>query len=238
MRGGSSSDNRAERRGILPLLKDFRRRVITLWQLKAWLLLTVSVAFSVPYFLLGNYPLLPVHDLPMTWIDRTIGLHPEAWVWVYQSFYLPVNFVPWLAERRDDLLRYVKGFAIVSLLSFLVYFVYPVRSPARITPHPTAMQRMLLAYDAPLNALPSLHAGLLVYTLAFGWRILRGTAPRWLAAGAVVWGGLILYSTLATKEHYTVDIIAGAALALGADSFVWRGHGRVAHHTHRESEDS
>lgn len=232
MPGGSSSSSRAATSARLPLLREFRRRITTLWQLKAWLLALITIMFSVPYFVLGNHPVRAVHDLPMTWIDRAIGFHPKVWVWVYQSFYLPVNLVPWLAERREDLRRYVKGFAIVSLVSFLVFIVYPVRSPRGTIAHANGMHRLLLSYDPPLNALPSLHAGLMVYTLAFGRRILQGVAPVWMMAGAFVWGALALYATLATKEHYLVDVISASVLALAADAATWssfRKTGRMSH---------
>jgi membrane-associated phospholipid phosphatase len=234
MPGGSSSSCETP-----SLAQDLARRIAALWRLKLWLFAVVGVAFGLPYFLLGNFPFLPVHDLPITWIDRAIGFHPVAWVWIYQSFYILVNVVPWLAVRRDELWAYIKGFTIASLVSFAVFIVYPVRSPRGPTPHPTGMHRLLLAYDAPLNALPSLHAGLLVYTLAFGWRILRGRVPAWLGIVALTWGGLILYATLATKEHYAADIISGAVLAMVADAIVWRRRlgGRVAVGLHAQAHD-
>jgi len=218
MPGGSSSSCKSP-----SFACECARRFATLWQLKAWLFATVAVTFCVPYFLLGNYPFFPVHDLPMSRVDRTIGFHPVSWVWAYQSIYVLTNVIPWLAVRREELFRYLGGFAIVAVVSFAVFFIYPVRSPRGVTLHPTGMHRLLLAYDAPLNALPSLHAGLLVYTLAFGWRILRGSVPSWVVLTVIGWGGLILYGTLATKEHYLVDIISGSALALIADAVVSHG---------------
>ena len=40
-----------------------------------------------------------------------------------------------------------------------------------------------------------------------------------------MWVALILYATLATKEHYAADIVTGIALALLADWWAWRGRG-------------
>ena len=117
--------------------------------------------------------------------------------------------------------RYVRGFAIVSVASFAVFFVYPVASPHGITPPASEMHRLLLAYDAPLNALPSLHAGLLVYTLAFGRRILRGSLPAWLGVAVTVWGGLILYATLATANIMRQTSSPTVPWRLIADTIVW-----------------
>ncbi|HET6247277.1 MAG TPA: phosphatase PAP2 family protein [Tepidisphaeraceae bacterium] len=211
-----------------PSCKSFARRlwrrIFALWKFKALLTLAITTLFCIPYFLLGNFPIFPVHDLPSTWIDRKIGFHPYAWVWIYQSLYPLLNALPWLADRRADLLRYAKGFALLSIVCFTVYAVFPTRSPKPMVEHARGMYAVLRWYDTPLNALPSLHAGLCVYTLAFGWRLFRGKLPAWLGALFVAWGGLILYGTLATKEHYLVDIVSGALIAIIADAIVWHGH--------------
>jgi membrane-associated phospholipid phosphatase len=94
------------------------------------------------------------------------------------------------------------------------------------------MYWLLLQYDVPLNAFPSLHAGLVVYTMCFGRRTYPGGLPRGLGAACVVWACLILYATLATKEHFLVDILAGSALALLAGAWAWRaGNGTTASKT-------
>jgi len=196
-------------------------RLLACWRLKVVLGLVLLVSFCVPYFLIGNYPLVAVHTLPTSWIDRAIGFHPDAWVWIYQSIYLVINIVPWFSERRDDLMRYLKGFALLSSISFAIFIFYPIRAPRPDVLHPTGMHRLLLLYDVPLNSLPSLHAGLLVYTLAYGKRILADDLPDWLSWFFVVWAVLILYGTLATKEHYFVDIVSGAALALMIHAWIW-----------------
>ena len=199
------------------------------WQLKVLLSAALSVLFCVPYLLIGHHPLMPVHMLPLTWVDRAIGFHPYEWVWIYQSNYLLFNVVPWLTEQREHLRRYVIGFAVLSLISFTIYIVYPIRAPKAQVADATGMYWLLLQYDAPLNSLPSLHAGFLIYTLAYGKRILGDRVPVGLRSLCVLWGGLILYGTLATKEHYFVDIVSGAALALIVHWMAWRGTQPLTH---------
>jgi membrane-associated phospholipid phosphatase len=60
-------------------------------------------------------------------------------------------------------------------------------------------------------SLPNTPTGSYTYDLR---PTLRGTG--------VVWAGLILYSTLATKQHVATDIVAGAALGLVAAVWTWR----------------
>ena len=76
--------------------------------------------------------------------------------------------------------------------------------------------------DGTLNAFPSLHAGFLVYLLKLTARLFPGTWPRWIVIAAGIWGIAILYSTIAIRQHYAVDLIAGAALGWLADWFAWR----------------
>jgi membrane-associated phospholipid phosphatase len=201
---------------------DLWRRAAACWRLKALLAITVGFAFCVPYFLIGNFPLFPVRRLPLSWLDGAIGFHPYAWVWIYQSEYLIINLIPWFAQRREDLLRYVRGFALLSLISFGVFLLFPIRAPKPPVTHATGMYWLLLQYDVSLNSLPSLHAGMVVYTVAFGRRILRNVLSRWVTLLVLVWAGLILYATLATKEHYAIDILSGALLGLAVDIWTWR----------------
>jgi len=198
-------------------------RIRAHWRFKALLALIVSAMFCVPYFLIGHRPLMSVHTLPLSWLDRAIGFHPQEWVWIYQSVYLPINVIPWLSERREHLRRYVIGFAVLSLISFTIFILYPIRGPKPQVTNPTGMHWLLLQYDAPLNSLPSLHAGLLIYTLAYGKRIMGDSIPAGLTSLCILWAGLILYGTLATKEHYAIDIVTGAVLALFVHWMSWRG---------------
>ena len=197
-------------------------RLLTYWPLKLTLGVALGTLFTAAYLLIGHYPLLPVHVLPFTWFDRVTGFHPIPWVWVYQSVYLPMNLIPWLSERREELRRYVRGFIILSIVSFTVFILVPTRAPKPSVSDPQGMYWLLQLYDAPNNALPSLHIGLLVYTFAFGRRVLAGEMPRGTSVICLVWGLLIAYSTLATKEHYFVDLPAGAALGIAAHWLAWR----------------
>ncbi len=192
------------------------------WRLKAGLQIAAGVLFCSAYFLIGFHPLMPEHRLPLTALDRAIGFHPYTWIWVYQSLYIPINLIPWLADRREDLRRYAIGLVLLSAVSFAIFILYPIRAPRPPMPDAHGMCWLLIQYDATLNSFPSLHVGLLVYTLAFGWRSFRGQLPRACAALCIIWGAAICYATLATKEHYAVDTLGGAVLGLAAHALAWR----------------
>lgn len=196
------------------------RRVRACWRLKLALLAGLTTAFCVPYVFLAHHAFFPVRSLPLLWIDRRAGFDPD-WVWVYQSVYLLTGTLPWLATSREQLMRYVRGFIALATISFAIYVFFPVQIPRPFTADPTGLYWLLLLYDGPYNAIPSLHAGFLYYTLAFARRVF-GPPPTWIAMVLISWSLLILWSTLATKEHYAVDLVAGIALAVVCDLAAWR----------------
>ena len=206
---------------IRPSLID---RVRACWPAKLWLAAGLSALLCGPYFLLGTCPVRPPRSLPLTWVDTAIGFHPAGWTWVYQSVYPTVDLIPLLATTRAQLRRYAAGFAATVLVSFAVFLAVPVRAPKPVVAHPSGMYALLQRYDVSLNAFPSLHVGLLVLTLQFGRRVVR--PPVWVASVAVGWGLLIAYSTMATKEHYAADVVAGAVLGWAADRWAWRSPDR------------
>ena len=101
------------------------------------------------------------------------------------------------------------------------------------------MYWLLQQYDAPYNSLPSLHAGLLVYTLAFGRRVVGHAVPRGLEAAVRRVGGADPVRDARDEGALRVDIVAGVgARRCWRDSMGWRrtrGGGRVAARIRRSS---
>jgi hypothetical protein len=84
--------------------------------------------------------------------------------------------------------------------------------------------------DATWNAFPSLHAGLVVYSLLYGWRVvgaeLGPRGRRRFVLASLGWAGAILYGTLATKQHWLADLPPAFVLAWAAHRLAWRGKAR------------
>lgn len=191
------------------------------WRLKAGLQIAAGVLFCSAYFLIGFHPLMPEHRLPLTALDRAIGFHPYTWIWVYQSLYIPINLIPWLADRREDLRRYAIGLVLLSAVSFAIFILYPIRA----SPPDAGCTRHVLAAD-PVRC----HAQFFsVFARRFAgvhprFRLaeLSRTTAAHCAALCIIWGAAICYATLATKEHYAVDTLGGAVLGLAAHALAWR----------------
>lgn len=207
---------------------NLQDRLLSEWRLKITLLTVATVLLLGPYMLLQRYRMFEPRSLGLTAIDEWAGF-TAAWVWVYILQYIQVPLAPLLATTRDQLRKFLIGFAIVAAAAFVVFFVFPVEGP-----RPSAAQRetanwlyqLLIAIDRPGNALPSLHVALATYSMCFAHRLhFESTSHRrrrcWLALGWIS-VALISWSTLATKQHYLVDGLTGFALAVIAHHLVWR----------------
>ena len=204
--------------GLLPrLLAHLRDKIAVL--------LGLAIGICVPYFALGRVQAFPLRELPVTPLDDWIGFDPR-WIWPYLSLALLVPLSLVLATSRECLLRYAKGLALLCGICFAVFLLFPVEGPRPQTLPDHAMYRVLVGYDRPSNSLPSLHAGLTCYSMLFAYRVLRDAVSRRgrvaLVAVASSWGAVILYATLATKQHGAIDLVAGLLVAYLAHRFVWR----------------
>jgi len=181
-------------------------------------ILTVALLgyFCLFYFTLQRVVFFVPHQFQLSRIDLAIPFDAR-WTIVYQSLYLFLP-MPWLASSNEQLRRYARGFFIVTLISFAFFLVFPVEGPRPDIMTSDPLYRLLLAYDRNLNAFPSLHAALAVYTFLFALRIL---SSKFALAGSA-WIALVLYATMATKQHYAIDVVAGIIVAIAADFLAWR----------------
>jgi hypothetical protein len=191
------------------------------WRLKAGLLVVLTPLFCGPYLFLAHHALFPPRSLPLWPIDRWIGFSPTPWTVLYQSLYLITTFIPFMAITQEQLWRYVRGTTILSIVCFIFFLFCPVVGPIPAHWPAGGMYDGLRHFDGPYNAFPSLHAGFLAYSLAFGCRVIDRRYLRAVYAALIPWSVLILYATLATKQHYFVDLPAGVAMGLVADA--WAG---------------
>jgi hypothetical protein len=197
---------------------------------KIAVLLGLSVGICVPYFALQHFVFAAPRTPWITPLDLRIAFEPR-WIWVYASLALLVPLAPLLTPTRDGLARYVHGLAWLCVTSFVAFLVLPVAGPRPPEIPAQGLYAMIVAVDRPLNSLPSLHAGLTAYSLLHLARV--ATDARSAAAGrrfvvlGVAWGVAILFSTLATKQHWVVDLPFGMALAWAAHAWAWRAAPRA-----------
>ena len=178
------------------------------WRLKLLLLVSCTPLFCVPYFLIQNFPLFPVVQLPLSFLDRAIPFS-EQWVWGYQSAYLLIFGVPLLLTRREDLMKWFYGYVFLCIWGFLILLFAPVSAPRPEVSFPEGMYAILLSYDGLVNCMPSLHAALAVFSAATAMHYVK-LVSIWVVLS--LWVLVIFYSTIATKQHYAVDLAPGALM--------------------------
>lgn len=176
------------------------------------------VFFWAYLFLLKN-PVFPVVTMPLTVVDRWIGFSPLALVpylslWIYCS--LPVMLTP----TRQQLLNFGAWIGLMCLLALTIFYWWPNAVPAADIDwalYPSVA--FLKSVDAAGNACPSLHVAAAVYSSFWlYWQMQALRLRRRTQVVQVVWGIAIVYSTMATKQHVSLDVLAG--MALGA-LFAW-----------------
>ena len=200
-------------------------RIKAEWRLKVALLVIANAVFWGGYQILGRHAFFSPREVPLTWLDRAVDYQPDGWVWVYLSQYVFTSALPLLLTTREALWRYARTLALMSGGAFVVFLFFPTPGPRPLEVGGNIAMQFLATADAPMNALPSLHAAFIACMTALAWRMFRSSGT--LAVSAV-WGPAILFSTLATKQHYALDLLAGLLLGAVADWLAWRGASAAA----------
>lgn len=201
-----------------------RLKAHALYKLKLALILGVSLKLG--YFGVQYAPLLPARRLELGIIDLWVDFD-TAWTWAYMTLYPTVIFLPWLVESREALRRFAFGFLSLSAVAIAIFAVFPVACPRPAGDSDALwLYQVLVSIDDVRNAFPSLHCALALYTALFTGRALAPTlgasARAACTAASWIWVALILYSTLATKQHYFVDVLGGLVLGALGHWWAWR----------------
>ncbi len=192
---------------------------------KAAMLLAMAAGIVAPYFSLQHWRPFPPRAPFETALDAWIPFSP-AWAPAYLSVCLLVPLFPLLAARREDVWRFGRGIAALCLPCFAFFLLAPMPGPRPDAASLGGAYGWLIGVDATWNAFPSLHAGLVLFSFLYGWRVfgseLGPRGRRAFALASALWGAAILYGTLATKQHWLADLPPAFALAVLADRFAWR----------------
>ena len=175
--------------------------------------LTLSVFLIVGvyqfYFWCQRNPLTSPRELPAA-LDERIPYWP-AWVWVYSFLYYPVIlYTNWVVESPRHFTHLVVSYLGLLLLQMAVFLTFPVVTPEhwRAANRRRTWSERFLAFvqrfDARSNSFPSMHTSVATLTALHLYPAVGGWAFTFPA--------LIGLSCLFTKQHYVIDVPAGAAL--------------------------
>lgn len=178
---------------------------------KKWFVAAAGyVVFCVLYLLTGNFHLrTPTMLTPSTIDEKTPFLAWTVWIYNSQFFFLAVSI--YLMREPQNLSRTLYAMALVSLFAFCIFAIFPTTLPrdyATGTGLTAKAFQSLYAVDSSSNCFPSLHVSL-------AWLAALGVWQERRSLGMVIclWAMLITISTMTTKQHYFIDVLAGLVLA-------------------------
>ena len=177
--------------------------------------------FFIGYFYLLRHPTGPVTEMPLTALDRLIPFQPAA-LGAYLSLWLYVGIAPGLMRNLRELIVYGLWVAALCGVGLGFFYFWPTAVPAHSM---DGALSLLKGLDAAGNACPSLHVATAMFSAIWIHRLLGDMrappALQWLSGA---WFLLIVHSTLATKQHVVLDVLAGAPLGIvvALASLRWR----------------
>jgi len=175
--------------------------------------------FFIGYFHLLRNPFGPVTEMPWTAVDEWIPFQP-GWLVPYLSLWVYVGIAPGLQRGLLPLLSYGFWSGVLCLTGLAAFMLWPTRvPPATFDAGGFPGFDLLQGIDAAGNACPSMHVAIAIFTCCWIEKILRGAGAPWLLRLAnLAWFLAIAYSTVATRQHVALDVLAGGLLG---GAFAW-----------------
>jgi len=165
--------------------------------------------FIALYQLANRWHLVTPVQLPFTALDRAIPFVPSL-LPVYVA-YIPLFW--WTVWRSEDDRQANRVFYATYLQLFLClpfFILFPVEMPRQLFYSATAYNwadAFWRWFDAPTNCFPSLHVANCALFIELNW-------PRRFRWAATLAAAAVIASTVLVKQHYVVDVVAGAVVYL------------------------
>lgn len=140
----------------------------------------------------------------------------EEWVFVYLGCFLfwAVNYVLITRQGKEGWYQFAAGDYLSRIICGVFFILLPttnVRPEVIGDGLPQILMRFVYRMDAPTNLFPSIHC--LVSWLCFAGIRGKSYIPKWYQAFSCIFAIMVFASTLFTKQHFIIDVIAGVAFA-------------------------
>jgi membrane-associated phospholipid phosphatase len=137
------------------------------------------------------------------WCQRNYRAQPR------QLYYPVIVYINFVMESPGQFLHVAMSYVVLLALQMMFFVFFPVATPAqwRVSVCRGRSERFLAfvqKFDSPANSFPSMHTSVATLTAMHLW-------PH-LGPAVLLFPGLIALSCLFTKQHYVIDLPAGAAL--------------------------
>jgi hypothetical protein len=210
------------------------------WVLRqaAWVLLGIVVYFRVRGVTEGARQTAVAHARDVVALEQWLGIDVEAqvqapfaasrvgealvnWVYIWGHWPVIVGVMVWLALHHGAVfLRLRDGMLVSGAIGLVVFATYPVAPPrladdglVDTVTRSSDAYRVLQppAFVNQYAAMPSLHFG---WDLLVGIAVVAAASSLWLRMVGILLPAAMLVAVVATANHYVLDVVAGAALAL------------------------
>lgn len=171
----------------------------------------VVIWIIAPYAILQHVEIFPVLWIPELAMDRAIPVFLPG-IWVYFSFYVLLGLVGLTVEKKI-FITYLYTVGWVTAVSHAFFLFMPngvIRSDIDLESAP-AIYQLLVSLDLPRNAMPSLHASLSVVAAIAAH--FSKVFPAWSKPLIWLWVLAVFWSTIAIRQHVSLDLIAGSIIA-------------------------
>lgn len=153
-----------------------------------------------------------------TWLDDQIPLIAGT-VLIYFGCYLfwAVNYVIGCRQETAEAFRFISADFLAKLVCMVCFLVFPTTNTRPVIAGDSFWEQMmkwLYQIDAADNLFPSIHC----LTSWFCFIAVRKNEkiPVWYRIASLLLAVSVCVSTLTTKQHVLIDVIAGIALAEGS----------------------
>jgi membrane-associated phospholipid phosphatase len=175
----------------------------------------LTALFFVAYFWVQRHPAYASIVMPRTQLDLMIPFQPAAII-AYLSVWVYIGVGPGLQRTIPEFTVYGLWLCGLCLTGLVIFYFWPTKIPPQTlaaTDFPGFA--MLRRVDETGNACPSMHVAVAIFTAVRIEQLLRTLrTPLQLRLVNAAWFTVIVYSTLAIKQHVVLDVVAGALLGL------------------------
>ncbi|HJV26962.1 MAG TPA: phosphatase PAP2 family protein [Aromatoleum sp.] len=211
--------------------RQLASRFVVHWPLKAVATMAFMTMFFWAYFAILRQPMLTPTTMPRLAVDAWIPFSTAAFP-VYASLWVYVSLPPAFIDNLRPLWWFAVWMSGLCLFCLGIFWFLPTAVPAAGIDWSLYPELALIKQvDAAGNACPSLHVASSVFAALWLERIARSVgAPVALRWGNALFCVAILWSTMATRQHVALDVVAGIVVGLAFALPSVRHVSRIAPH--------
>lgn len=148
--------------------------------------------------------------------DRLAPFWPWT-VWIYFSEYVIFLFAYIQLKNNYNVMKYFYSYMAILIFSSICFVIFPVTFPRDHYPvnlvesgfSGLALNYLRDVLDTPANCFPSLHVSTCFISAFCFWTECKKKFSLYF-----LWSMLVAMSTMTTKQHYFIDIIAAFVVTL------------------------